>query len=84
MAMGRILREVGVSPSFRKAIRRPPRNQGRTSGGSPPEKRREARPYSASAPRPGMKVEGVAPGSSGLEEGREEEDRYRYAHPTCS
>ena len=29
-------REVGLSPSFFKAMRRPPRTQGRTAGGIPP------------------------------------------------
>ena len=59
IAIGRSFRFVsssdGSSPSFERAIRRPPRNQGRTDAGMWPSKMVEARLKRASAPRPGIK-----------------------------
>jgi hypothetical protein len=70
MAIGRSLRFVsssdGSSPSFERAIRRPPRNQGRTDAGIRPSKMVEARLKRASAPRPGIKEEGAPGGHRGV------------------
>ena len=90
MAIGRSLRLVsssdGSSPSFERAIRRPPRNQGRTDAGMCPSKMVVARLKRASAPRPGMKEEGAPGGASGrvVERKRYAEERYSYRQPPWS
>ena len=70
MAMGRSLRSAasasGRSPGLARAMRRPPRNQGRTDAGMAPENMAEQREYRASAPRPGTKAAGEPGGASGL------------------
>ena len=56
IAIGLKRREEGLSPSFFKAMSRPPRNQGRTAGGIPPWKASRMRAMSARAPLPGTKA----------------------------
>ena len=50
--IGRSLRRVGVSPSLRSAIRRPPRNHARQGGGMPLLNAKRMRVMTARAPRP--------------------------------
>jgi hypothetical protein len=68
IAIGRNLRlsasRDGSSPSFERAMRRPPRNHGRTDSGMLPSKMKEERLKRASAPLPGMKEDGAPGGAS--------------------
>jgi len=56
IAIGLRRREEGLSPSFFKAMSRPPRNQGRTASGIPPWKASRMSAMSARAPLPGTKA----------------------------
>ena len=56
-AIGRSRRWEGVSPSLRRAMRRPPKNHVRHEGGMLPLKAKRIRALKARAPRPAIKDE---------------------------